>query len=77
MAFFDAMIYTGSMLTLTFCDGNIINHYFYDMLPLLQLSCTSTYVNEVEIFILGGKDIIVPTVIILSHMDSSFPTFIK
>jgi olfactory receptor len=64
MAFFDAMIYTGSMLTLTFCDGNIINHYFCDMLPLLQLSCTSTYVNEVEIFIVGGKDIIVPTFII-------------
>nr|XP_048273045.1 olfactory receptor 8B8-like [Myodes glareolus] len=64
MGFSDAMIHTGCMLRLTFCDGNIISHYFCDVLPLLQLSCTSTYVNEMEIFIVGGKDIILPSVII-------------
>ncbi|XP_059122786.1 olfactory receptor 8B3-like isoform X2 [Peromyscus eremicus] len=64
MGFSDAMIHTGCMLRLTFCDGNTINHYFCDVLPLLQLSCTSTYVNEMEIFIVGGKDIILPSVII-------------
>ncbi|XP_005069305.1 olfactory receptor 8B3-like [Mesocricetus auratus] len=61
-----AMIHTGCMLRLTFCDGNIINHYFCDLLPLLQLSCTSTYVNEMELFIVVGKDIIVPSSIILT-----------
>ncbi|NP_001000804.1 olfactory receptor Olr1261 [Rattus norvegicus] len=64
MGFADAMIHTGCMLRLSFCDENIINHYFCDFLPLLQLSCTSTYVNETEIFIVGGKDIILPSVII-------------
>ncbi|XP_032765617.1 olfactory receptor 145-like [Rattus rattus] len=64
MGFFDAMIHTGCILRLTFCDGNTINHYFCDLLPLMQLSCTSTYVNEVEIFIVGGKDITVPSIII-------------
>uniref|UniRef100_A0A8C0ZNM9 G-protein coupled receptors family 1 profile domain-containing protein n=1 Tax=Castor canadensis TaxID=51338 RepID=A0A8C0ZNM9_CASCN len=64
MGFSDAMIHTGCILRLTFCDGNTVNHYFCDMLPLLQLSCTSTYVNEIEIFIVGGKDIFVPTLII-------------
>ena len=62
-----AMIHTGCMLQLTFCDGNTINHYFCDLLPLLQLSCTSTYVNEIELFIVAGKDIIVPTAIILTY----------
>ncbi|XP_055477856.1 olfactory receptor 145-like [Psammomys obesus] len=62
--FSGAVIHTGFMLRLTFCDSNIINHYFCDVLPLLQLSCTSTYVNETEIFIVGGKDIILPSVII-------------
>ncbi|XP_021063432.1 olfactory receptor 8B3-like [Mus pahari] len=57
MGFSDAMIHTGCILRLSFCDGNTINHYFCDLLPLMQLSCTSTYVNEVEIFIVGGKDI--------------------
>ncbi|KAH0515508.1 Olfactory receptor 8B3 [Microtus ochrogaster] len=62
----DAMIHTGSMLQLTFCDRNTINHYFCDLLPLLQLSCSSTYVNEMELFIVSGKDIVVPTAIILT-----------
>ncbi|KAL1781631.1 olfactory receptor 145-like, partial [Sigmodon hispidus] len=61
-----AMIHTGCMLRLTFCDANTINHYFCDLLPLLQLSCTSTYVNEIELFVVVGKDIVVPTTIILT-----------
>jgi olfactory receptor len=66
IAFSDAMIHTGCVLRLTFRDGNTINHYSCDVLPLLQLSCTSTYVNEVEIFLVGGKDITVPTLIIFT-----------
>ncbi|XP_008839192.1 olfactory receptor 145-like [Nannospalax galili] len=61
-----AMIHTGCMLRLTFCDKITINHYFCDLLPLLQLSCTSTHVNEIELFIVAGKDIIVPTAIIFT-----------
>ncbi|XP_005069414.1 olfactory receptor 145-like [Mesocricetus auratus] len=64
MGIFDAMIHTGCILRLTFCDGNIINHYFCDLLPLMKLSCTSTYVNEIEIFMVGGKDITVPSIVI-------------
>ncbi|XP_076780613.1 olfactory receptor 8B8-like [Arvicanthis niloticus] len=66
MGFSGAMIHTGCILRLTFCDKNIINHYFCDLFPLLQLSCTSTYANEIEILIVGGKDIIVPSVIIFT-----------
>ncbi|XP_075823986.1 olfactory receptor 8B8-like [Microtus pennsylvanicus] len=65
MGFSGAMIHTGFMLRLTFCDLNIINHYFCDLLPLLQLSCTNTYANEMELFIVAGKDIVVPTAIII------------
>ncbi|XP_008839188.1 olfactory receptor 8B3-like [Nannospalax galili] len=64
MGITDAMIHTGFILRLTFCDKNTINHYFCDMRPLLQLSCTSTYGNEIEIFIVVGKNVIIPTVVI-------------
>ncbi|XP_007074104.2 olfactory receptor 145-like [Panthera tigris] len=64
MAFSGAMAHTGSMLRLTFCDVNTINHYLCDILPLLQLSCTSTYVNELVVFIVVGINIIVPSVTI-------------
>ncbi|XP_075823989.1 olfactory receptor 8B3-like [Microtus pennsylvanicus] len=65
-AFSDAMIHTGCVLRLFFCNRNIITHYFCDLLPLFQLSCTSTYVNEIEVFIVGTKDIFFPTAIIFT-----------
>ncbi|EDL25450.1 olfactory receptor family 8 subfamily B member 39 [Mus musculus] len=48
------------MLRLTFCDGNIINHYMCDIPPLLKLSCTSTYINELVVFIIVGFNVTVP-----------------
>ncbi|XP_037360219.1 olfactory receptor 147-like [Talpa occidentalis] len=64
IGFSGALAHTGSMLRLTFCDANTINHYFCDILPLLQLSCTSTYVNELVVFIVAGSSIIVPSLTI-------------
>ncbi|XP_028611564.1 olfactory receptor 8B8-like [Grammomys surdaster] len=64
MAFASAMAHTGCMLRLTFCSANTINHYFCDIPPLLQLSCTSTYVNELEVFVVIGINIIVPSITI-------------
>lgn len=43
-----AMIPTGCMLRRNFCCWKPINHYFCDLVPLLQLSCTYTYVSEIE-----------------------------
>ncbi|XP_076968090.1 olfactory receptor 8B3-like [Tamandua tetradactyla] len=64
MAFSGAMAHTGCMLRLTFCDANTINHYFCDILPVLQLSCTSTYVNELVLFIVASINIFVPSLTI-------------
>ncbi|XP_069324868.1 olfactory receptor 8B3-like isoform X2 [Eulemur rufifrons] len=64
MAFSGAMAHTGCMLRLTFCDENTINHYFCDILPVLQLSCTSTYVNELVVFIVVGINVLVPSLTI-------------
>ncbi|KAM9037207.1 olfactory receptor 8B3-like [Sarcophilus harrisii] len=66
MGFAGAMAHTGCMLRLVFCDAHIINHYMCDILPLLQLSCTSTYVNELVVFIVVGTNIIVPSVTIFT-----------
>uniref|UniRef100_G1TJS5 G-protein coupled receptors family 1 profile domain-containing protein n=1 Tax=Oryctolagus cuniculus TaxID=9986 RepID=G1TJS5_RABIT len=64
MGFVGAVAHTACMLRLTFCDGNIINHYMCDIPPLLQLSCTSTYVNELVVFIVVGINVIGPSFII-------------
>ncbi|XP_017203104.3 olfactory receptor 8B3-like isoform X1 [Oryctolagus cuniculus] len=64
MAFSGATAHTGCMLRLTFCDANTINHYLCDILPVMQLSCTSTYVNELVVFIVVGINIIVASLTI-------------
>ncbi|XP_076968080.1 olfactory receptor 8B3-like [Tamandua tetradactyla] len=64
MAFSGAMAHTGCMLRLTFCDANTINHYFCDVLPVLQLSCTSTHVSELVVFIVASMNIIMPSLLI-------------
>ncbi|NP_001000813.1 olfactory receptor Olr1231 [Rattus norvegicus] len=65
MGFAGASVHTGCMLRLTFCNANLINHYLCDILPLLQLSCTSTYVNEVVVLVVVGINITVPSCTIL------------
>lgn len=64
MGLVGAVAHTGCMLRLSFCDGNIINHYMCDIPPLLQLSCTSTYINELVVFNVVGISLIVPSLTI-------------
>ncbi|XP_072473058.1 olfactory receptor 8B8-like isoform X2 [Notamacropus eugenii] len=64
MGFSGAMTHTGRMMKLSFCRKSIINHYVCDILPLLELSCTSTYVKELVVFIVVGSDIGVTTITI-------------
>ncbi|XP_063122017.1 olfactory receptor Olr1266 isoform X1 [Rattus norvegicus] len=59
MGFWGSLAHTLCMARLTFCDANLVNHYLCDILPVLQLSCTSTYNNEVVVFVLVGMNIVV------------------
>ncbi|NP_997436.2 olfactory receptor 251 [Mus musculus] len=65
MGFAGALTHTGFMIRLSFCNSNIINHYMCDIFPLLQLSCTSTYVNELVSSAVVGTIIILSSIIIL------------
>ncbi|KAM9557243.1 uncharacterized protein ACIB01_008510 [Guaruba guarouba] len=42
------------IIRLPFCSSNVINHFFCDVPPLLALSCSSTYINEMILFSLAG-----------------------
>ncbi|XP_012607929.1 olfactory receptor 8C8-like [Microcebus murinus] len=64
MGFAGAMVHTGCMIRLTFCDSNIINHYMCDIFPLLELSCSSTYANELVSSVISGTVAMVSSLII-------------
>ncbi|XP_003253365.1 olfactory receptor 143-like [Nomascus leucogenys] len=65
MGFAGTMVHTGCMMKLIFCDSNVINHYMCDIFPLLQLSCSSTYANELVMSVIVGTVVIVSSLIIL------------
>uniref|UniRef100_A0A8D1WL99 Olfactory receptor n=1 Tax=Sus scrofa TaxID=9823 RepID=A0A8D1WL99_PIG len=64
MGFLGAMAHTGSIANLTFCADHLVNHFMCDILPLLELSCNSTYDHELVVFIVVAIDIGMPIVTI-------------
>ncbi|XP_030893637.1 putative olfactory receptor 8G2 [Leptonychotes weddellii] len=61
-----ATAHTGCMLRVLFCKADRSNHYFCDLFPLLELSCSSTYINEVVVLCFSAFNILVPSLMILS-----------
>ncbi|XP_037363774.1 olfactory receptor 8D4-like [Talpa occidentalis] len=65
VGFTDAMIHGGCILRLDFCSSNVIQHYFCDIVPLIKLSCSSTYIDELLIFVIGGFNMVTTSVTII------------
>ncbi|XP_077325923.1 olfactory receptor 5AR1-like [Lithobates pipiens] len=63
-----SIIHTCGTFSMTFCDSNKVNHFFCDIPPLLNLSCTDTFISELFMYllssILGGLS---ATVIMFSY----------
>ncbi|XP_057622628.1 olfactory receptor 150-like [Chionomys nivalis] len=66
MGLLSATAHTVFLLRVLFCKTVIIKHYFCDIFPLLELSCSSTFINEVVALSFSAFNIIAPAVIILS-----------
>uniref|UniRef100_G3UN47 Olfactory receptor n=1 Tax=Loxodonta africana TaxID=9785 RepID=G3UN47_LOXAF len=51
---------------LSFCHSNVVNQFFCDIPPLLALSCSDTYINEIVLFTLAACNVFFTLLVILN-----------
>ncbi|EGW11464.1 olfactory receptor 1537 [Cricetulus griseus] len=67
---FNASVHTGFMIRIQFCQLDVINHYFCDLLPLLKLAHSNTHIDELLILLFGTLNICVPVFTIITSYTS-------
>nr|DBA16491.1 TPA: hypothetical protein GDO54_003879 [Pyxicephalus adspersus] len=63
--FLNSALHTGLAARLSFCTSNQIGHFFCDITPLLKISCVSTALNEIVIYVAGVFVVLTPFLCIL------------
>ncbi|XP_045413424.1 olfactory receptor 5H8 [Lemur catta] len=53
--FVHALLHEGFLFRLTFCNSNIIHHFYCDIMPLLKISCTDPSINYLMVFVFSGS----------------------
>uniref|UniRef100_F6X167 Olfactory receptor n=2 Tax=Callithrix jacchus TaxID=9483 RepID=F6X167_CALJA len=63
-----ALLHTLLMAQLAFCSNNAVHHFFCDPYPILKMSCSDTFVNDLMVFTVGGMIFLAPfTCILVSY----------
>ncbi|XP_004869972.1 olfactory receptor 10AG1 [Heterocephalus glaber] len=65
------------VFSLSFCGSNHINHFFCDILPLLQLACGETFVNHLIVYIVAVLFVSLPFLLILISYSKIISTVLK
>ncbi|KAH0515427.1 Olfactory receptor 1537 [Microtus ochrogaster] len=61
-----ASVHIGFLIRIQFCKLDEINHYFCDILPILKLACSNTYINELLILLFGILNVFLPILTIIT-----------
>ncbi|XP_004636627.1 olfactory receptor 186-like [Octodon degus] len=75
--FLHSLIHEGLLFQLTFCNSNIIHHFFCDIIPLFKISCTDPSINFLMVFILSGSIQVFTIVIVLVSYTLVLFTILK
>lgn len=72
-----ASIHTSFISSCSFCGTNVIHHYFCDILPLLNISCSRDYTKELSVMILVGFNVFACAVAIFISYAFILPSILR
>ncbi|EGW11591.1 olfactory receptor 5B2 [Cricetulus griseus] len=73
----ESSIYIGFIFDLSFCHSNVIHHFFCDIPPILDLSCSDIYMNEVVLFIITSFNVFFALIVILTSYAFIFIAILR
>ncbi|XP_031245675.1 olfactory receptor 5B2-like [Mastomys coucha] len=73
---FESAIHTGFTFSLP-CCANVVHHFFCDIPPILNLSCSDIYVNEIVLFILASFNVFFALIVILTSYAFIFIAILR
>ncbi|XP_067151409.1 olfactory receptor 5F1-like [Apteryx mantelli] len=73
----NAIIHMSGLLQLSFCGPHIINNFYCDVPPLLVLSSTDTWLNEVVMIVFVGFNVITTNLLIVASYAHIAVTIVR
>ncbi|XP_006164788.1 olfactory receptor 5B12-like [Tupaia chinensis] len=70
-------IHVAFTFRLSFCHSNVVRHFFCDIPPLLALSCSDIYTNEIVLFTLAAFNVFFTLLVILNSYLFIFATILR
>ncbi|XP_069817366.1 olfactory receptor 6F1-like [Dendropsophus ebraccatus] len=74
--FLITQITLGFLCQLQFCGSNVINHFFCDVVPFIELSCTYQMALQLEIMIISIPIVLIPFILIITSYVCVFITIL-
>ncbi|XP_077118595.1 olfactory receptor 11L1-like [Ranitomeya variabilis] len=65
VGFSSSFIYIIILSKLKFCGLNIIDHFFCDLVPLQEISCSDTFPIKLQLYLLSIPFVVIPSIIIV------------
>ncbi|CAH6793816.1 olfactory receptor 5B12 [Phodopus roborovskii] len=70
-------IHVSLTFQLSFCNSNVLNHFFCDIPPLLALSCSGIYTNEIVLFLLAAFNVTFTLLVIFTSYIFIFVAILR
>ncbi|XP_067151585.1 olfactory receptor 5J3-like [Apteryx mantelli] len=73
----NAVAHTSGLIQLSFCGPHVINNFYCDVPPLLVLSSTDTWLNEVVMIVFVGFNVITTNLLIIASYTHIAVTIVR